>query len=159
MAALGNRTQRALRLESSMGVVEYRSTLCRQFVNQTGSKYAWMLMPWRFTRLLGRPSSTAVLDPFDSSRRTVPWRFTPELCTIGIESLSLGGEGGDRNTDADRSRVFWYVTLTPSESRSPACLASRLTAWARRIYAQVLGAVLCKQLPLWVEQCQARQLA
>ncbi len=63
-----------------------------QTVVQTGSKYAWMVSPWRFTRLLGRLSSTAVLGPFDSSRRTPPWRFTPERWMIGTESLRWGGK-------------------------------------------------------------------
>jgi hypothetical protein len=78
MAALGNRTQQVLQLESSMGVVECHSTLCIQL---------WMLTPWRLTRLLGGASSTAVLGSFDSSRRTPLWRFTPEQWMIGTESL------------------------------------------------------------------------
>ncbi len=35
----------------------------------------------------GGVSSTAVLSPFDSSRRTPPWRFTPERWMIGNDSL------------------------------------------------------------------------
>ena len=34
MTALGNRNQRILQLESGMGVVECRSTLCRQLFKQ-----------------------------------------------------------------------------------------------------------------------------
>jgi hypothetical protein len=39
MAAFGNRTQRILQLESSTGVVECRSTLCKQLFKQGPSMH------------------------------------------------------------------------------------------------------------------------
>jgi hypothetical protein len=62
--------------------------------------------------------------------------------------------GWEQNTDASRSRVSRYVTMTPSESHSPACLASRLAAWARRLYGPDPGgsnvyaaALMCRLVP------------
>ncbi len=79
----------------------------------------------------GGTSSTAVLGSFDSSRRTPPWRFLWNFYNWQRGPALEGGE--DRNTDADRSHVFRYVTLTPSESRRPSSLSEH-TEWARRVY-------------------------
>ncbi len=156
MAALGNQTQRILQLESGMGVVECRSTLCRQLFKQGpsmrgcscygGSRGCW-----------GGPRAPLSLIPSIPVDVHPPGASFLNSRRLVLRACVEGGE--DRNTDSDRSRAFWYVILTPSESRRPACLASRLTAWARPIYAQGLGAVLCKQVPSWAEQCRARQLA
>ena len=115
MAALGNRTQRILQLESSMGVVECRSTLCKQLFKQGpsmrgcsrhgGSRGCW-----------GGPRAPPSLVP------SIPVDVHPPGGSIGNFydwhcAPALRGE--DRNTDADRSRVFWYVTSTPSELRRP----------------------------------------
>ncbi len=130
MAALGNRTQRILQLESSMGVVECRSTLCIQLFKQGpsmrgcsrygGSRGCWGVLEHR------RPWSRR----FQSSY-TSPLVVHSGTLMIGNESMRWGGK--DRNTDADRSRVFWYVTSTQSESRRPSS-QSGLTEWAQRIY-------------------------
>ena len=85
-----------------------------------------------------------------------PWRFHWNFYMIGKRRPALEG-GEDRNTDADRSRVFLYVTSTPSESRRPSSL-SGIRNGPGTDTAQ-LGPVLSEKLPTWVGWDPPRQLA
>ena len=104
----------------------------------------------------GGTSSTAVLGSFDSSRRTPPLEVPSGTFDNWQRGPALEG-GEDRNTDADRSRVFLYVTSTPSESRRPSSL-SGIRNGPGTDTAQ-LGPVLSEKLPTCVGWDPPRQLA
>jgi hypothetical protein len=124
-------------------------------VVQTGSKYAWMLTPWRLSRLLGGPRAPPSLDP-SIPVDVLPLAVPLELLYDRQRRPALEG-GEDRNTDADRSRVFLYVTSTPSESRRPSSLSGIRNGPGA--YTARLGPVLSEKLPTWVGWSPPRQLA
>jgi hypothetical protein len=99
-----------------MGAVECRSTLCIQLFKQGPSmrgcsRYGGSRGCW------GGPRAPPSLDP-PTPVDVLPLAVPLELLYDRQRRPALEG-GEDRNTDADRSRVFLYVTSTPSESRRP----------------------------------------
>ena len=137
-----------------MGVVECRSTLCIQLFKQGPSmrgcsRYGGSRGCW------GGPRAPPSLDP-PTPVDVLPLAVPLELLYDRQRRPALEG-GEDRNTDADRSRVFLYVTSTPSESRRPSSL-SGIRNGPGTDTAQ-LGPVLSEKLPTWVRWDPPRQLA
>lgn len=103
----------------------------------------------------GGPRAPPSLDP-SIPVDVLPLAVPLELLYDRQRRPALEG-GEDRNTDADRSRVFLYVTSTPSESRRPSSLSGIRNGPGA--YTAQLGPVLSEKLPTWVGWDPPRQLA